>query len=267
MKIGIAQMNSRTSKGENLNTAKSLITDLAEKGADLVVLPEYFNYIGPESQWPDKAEYISTSTSLEEVRELAIKHRVHIHAGTIMEREADDVFNTSVVISSSGKIIARYRKIHLFDVDVPGARNYQESAYITPGTETATYTIDGITFGMATCYDLRFPELFRKLVADGAQVIVLPAAFTLMTGKDHWELLLRARAVENLCWVAASGQYGHCPPHHTSYGRSMLIDPWGIITAQALDGVGTVIGEVDIERLEQLRGTFPALEHTRSDLF
>lgn len=267
MKIGLVQMNSRSDKKENLQSAGRLITRLADSGADLIMLPEYFNFIGPEKLWPDNAENLDDSHTIDMMRQLATSLDVNIHIGSIMEKEGENIYNTGVVLNRQGESIARYRKIHLFDVEVPGARKYYESDNITPGEEIVTFTLGDIIFGMATCYDLRFPELFRTLAVKGAQVLLLPAAFTLMTGKDHWELLLRARAVENLCWVAAAGQFGHCPPNHTSFGRSMIIDPWGVVVRQASDGETTIMAEIDLELLQEIRQKFPTLEHRREDLF
>lgn len=265
--IGLGQMNSREDKTKNLKAAETLIQELTDRGAELIMLPEHFNYIGPENLRRGQAEEIENSPSLNSIRELAIKFKVHIHIGSFLEREADSVFNTGVVFDPDGRIKARYRKIHLFNVEVPGGIQYRESDVVSAGRDTSLFTINDFTFGMATCYDLRFPELFRELSRQGADVFLIPAAFTLQTGKDHWELLLRARAVENLCWIAAAGQWGASQPHNTCFGRSMIINPWGIITTQASDGISTVIGEIDLEMLRNIRKTFPALEHRRDDIF
>jgi predicted amidohydrolase len=260
-------MNTCKDKAENLATAAGLIDRLAKDGARLVVLPEYFNYLGPEKHWARNSEKLQDSKSLAVIQEKAVQHRIHIHAGSFMEKLDDRIHNTAVVFDTAGEILACYRKLHLFDVEVPGGRKYLESATITPGSEIVTFSIGSITFGMATCYDLRFPELFRVLAARGAQVVLLPAAFTMMTGKDHWELLLRARAVENLCYIAAADQYGSCPPTTTSFGRSMVVDPWGVVISQAGDGVTAITADIDIARLQEIRQTFPALQHIRHDLF
>jgi deaminated glutathione amidase len=267
MKIGIVQMNTCTNKAENLAVAGSHIDVLAKKGARLVLLPEYFNYLGPEKHWARNSEELHNSKSLAVIQEKAVEHRIHILAGSIMEKSNGAIHNTAVVFDTAGEILACYRKIHLFDVEVPGGRKYFESQTITAGNDIVTFSIGHVTFGMATCYDLRFPELFRALAVRGAQVILLPAAFTMMTGKDHWELLLRARAVENLCYVAAANQYGSCPPHTNSYGRSMVVDPWGVVVSQAGDGVTTIAADIDIESLREIRQTFPAPAHIRYDLF
>lgn len=267
MRIGIGQMNSRLEKDENLKSAESLIDKLAAAGADLVVLPEYFNFIGPEDLWQDNAEELENSPSLKRIQKKAVHHKIHILSGTIMEQSEGLLHNTAVLFNPEGESVAQYRKIHLFDVEVPGGRRYVESENITAGDHTVVLTIDGVCFGLATCYDLRFPELFRELADKGAEVLLVPAAFTMMTGRDHWELLLRARAVENLCYVAAADQFGSCPPNHLSYGRSMIIDPWGTVIAQASDGVGVITADLDLDHLKKLRTGFPVLNHIRKDIF
>ena len=267
MKIGIAQMNSRLDKDNNLLAAEILIDSLAAKGAELVLLPEYFNFVGPENLWRENAEILDTSPSLARIRQKAIDYKVYIHSGSVMERDGEKIYNTSLVFDPEGRIVARYRKIHLFDVEVPGGRKYFESDNITAGEDVVVFTIGDITFGLATCYDLRFPELFRSLAMRGAQVVLLPAAFTLMTGRDHWERLVRARAVENLCYMVAADQFGSCPPNHLSYGRSMIVDPWGVVLSQAGDGERVITADIEIEHLRKLRQSFPVLDHIRSDLF
>jgi predicted amidohydrolase len=267
MRIGIAQLNTCSDKEENLICAEKLIDELALQGAELIVLPEHFNFIGPEKLFWEMSEELANSPSLARIRQKAIDHAIHIHSGTLLEKDGDNLYNTGVVFNPKGEIIARYRKIHLFDVEVPGGTKYLESENITAGNEVVTFTLGSITFGLSTCYDLRFPELYRELVTRGAQVILVPAAFTMQTGRDHWELLLRARAVENLCYVIASNQYGSCPPKHLSFGRSMAIDPWGVVLSQAGDEVCAISVDIDLERLSHIRTTFPALNHIRKDIF
>ena len=267
MKIGLGQMNSGADKAENVQSARTLVASLAEGGAELVVLPEHSDFIGPDDEKRKNGEPLSNSPFLDDMRSLARKYEIVLHIGSYLESDGENIYNTGVVFSSKGEILATYRKIHLFDVEVPGGRTYLESATITAGTDLAVFSAGGITFGMATCYDLRFPELFRRLADMGADVIVLPAAFTMQTGKDHWELLLRARAVENQCWVIAAAQWGSSPPANISYGRSLIADPWGTVTAMASDGVTTLLGEIDLTITERVRTTFPALQHRRKDLF
>jgi predicted amidohydrolase len=267
VRIGIAQFNTCSNKSHNLAVAEGFIDKLAHDGARLVVLAEFFNFIGPEELWPANGETIDNSVTLDRLRTKAMHHKIWLHCGSIMEKSGDQLYNCSVVLNSKGERVASYRKIHLFDVQVPGGRTYLESAYISAGNELATYTIDGVTFAMATCYDLRFPEMFRALLDLGAQVLVIPAAFTMITGKDHWELLLRARAVENLCYVVAANHFGVCLPKHHSFGRSMIIDPWGLVIGQAADGETTLTADLDFARQAELRRDFPVLKHRRKDLF
>jgi predicted amidohydrolase len=267
MKIGLAQLNTQDNKQDNLASAEKLIDELAGKGAQLIMLPEYFNFLGPDELRAENAEPLHAAPSLEMIRTKASHLKVHIHIGSYLERDGQHVYNTGVVFDPAGEILAKYRKIHLFDVEIPGGLQYLESNTITAGDSLVAFSIGDMKFGMSTCYDLRFPEIFRRLSDQGVQVILLPAAFTLQTGRDHWELLLRARAVENLCWVAAAGQWGPSPPNHICFGRSMIINPWGIVVAQAPDGVSTVMAEIDPAILDKTRTTFPALNHRRRDLF
>ena len=266
MKIGIAQMNTQDDKSKNLVQAEELIDRLAAQGAQFIILPEYFHFLGQEEDMPKNAESME-GQSLELNRRKAQEHRVHLHSGSFLEKENDNIYNTSAVIDPRGNIIAKYRKIFLFDVETPGGFVYKESATITSGNEVVTFKVGDIIFGMSVCYDLRFPEMYRRLMKMEAQVILVPAAFTLQTGRDHWELLLRARAVENLSWVISSAQWGPHPPNFTCYGRSMVINPWGLVVAQAPDGVSCLTAEIDMDIVKGTRLTFPALSHTREDLF
>lgn len=266
MKIGLAQMNTRDDKSVNLANAEKLIDQLASEHAELIMLPEYFNFLGPDAQKPENAEPMD-GPSLERIQNKAVQHKIYIHLGSFLEKDDVHIYNTSVVYDPDGKMIAKYRKIHLFDVEAPGGIVYQESKTITPGPEVVTFKIGEITFGLSICYDLRFPELYRELSKRGAQVILVPAAFTLQTGRDHWELLLRARAVENLCWVGAAAQWGVHPPANSCFGRSMVINPWGIVMAQASDGVSHITADISFDSLNSIRTTFPALDHKREDIF
>ena len=265
--VGLAQMNSRDNRQQNLEAAEMLIRSLAAQGAELIMLPEYFHFMGPDELKKQHAEPLLKSFWLERVAGLAHELNIHIHIGSCLEKEGERIFNTAVVIDPHEQIIARYRKIHLFDVEVPDGKSYFESSVFSPGQDVATFGIGDFTFGMATCYDLRFPEMFRKLSMKGANVLLVPAAFTLETGRDHWEILLRARAIENLCWVAAAGQWDEAPPNYRSFGRSMVINPWGLVTAQAGDGVRGLIAELDLAIVKEIRSTFPSLSHRRSDIF
>lgn len=267
MIIGCAQLNSGGDRAANLRSAERAVLELAQRGATLIVLPEHFDYIGPDELKRRHAEPLDNASWLPRIRELSRQLGVYIHIGSFLEKAEERIYNTAVVIDPGGEVIATYRKIHLFDVDIPGGMTYRESNVISPGMEIVTFAIGDFVFGLATCYDLRFPELFRRLTSQGANVLLVPAAFTLQTGRDHWEILLRARAIENLCWVAAAGQWGAAPPEHLLFGRSMIVNPWGVVVAQAPDGVTTIVSELDLSALRVIRTNFPALEHRRRDLF
>ena len=195
-------MNSQDDKIANLRNTEKQIDQLAKEKVELIVLPEYFNFLGPEEQIQENAESIN-GESLGRMRSKAIQYKIHICIGSFLEKENDNIYATSVVFNGDGKIIAKYRKIHLFDINNPGGIIHIESNTITPGNEVKVFKIKDITFGIAICYDLRFPEIFRNLSSLGAEVILLPSAFHLETGRDHWEVLLRARAIENLAYVIA----------------------------------------------------------------
>ncbi len=265
-KIGIGQMNSREEKGSNLNMAEALIDGLAEKGARLIMLPEYFLFLGDTAEIPDHAEPID-GPSLDRIRQKAVSHKRYIHCGSFPEKKDDRIYNTSVVFNPDGVIIAVYRKIHLFDVELPDGTRYSESDIFTAGSRVVTFRIDEMTFGMSICYDLRFPELYGQLAKNGAQVLLVPAAFTLETGRDHWELLLRTRAVDNLCWVAAAAQWGPHPPDKVCYGRSLVVNPWGLVVAKAPDGISLLTAEIDLDLQARLKTAFPVANHHREDLF
>ena len=265
--IGMAQLNSGDSPQDNLQAALEAIAELADRGAELIVLPEHADFIGPDSSKEEQARTVDNSPYLDTLRARAADLGCHIHIGSYLERAGMSIYNCAVVFGSDGELVARYRKLHLFDVEIPGGKKYLESAVISPGLETVQFSIGEFNFGLATCYDLRFPELFRRLVQKGANVILLPAAFTMQTGRDHWEVLVRARAIENLCWVVGVGQWGEAPPDHLCFGRSMVVDPWGLVVAQAPDGAVNVTAEIDLHSVQRVRARFPALDHVREDIF
>ena len=184
-----------------------------------------------------------------------------------MSQDGSRLYNTTVVLDPDGQIIGKYRKLHMFDVVLDGVATYQESATITPGDEIVLVTIDGVKVGLAICYDLRFPELFRILALRGAEVIVLPAAFTMTTGKDHWEILIRARAIENGVFMVAAAQVGQHPPGDWCYGRSMIVDPWGTVLATAPDVETVVRADLELARLRQVRRQIPSLANRRAESY
>ncbi|HVL26478.1 MAG TPA: carbon-nitrogen hydrolase family protein [Thermomicrobiales bacterium] len=260
LSVALVQMNSGADKDANIAAALAGIDQAAASGARLVTLPEVWTYLGPDEGSAAAAEPIPGPLT-ETLAAKARKHGIWLHAGSILERVAGEPkrFNTTVVFSPEGEIVARYRKIHLFDVDLATGAAYRESNTMAPGDEIVTLDIDGVTVGLAICYDLRFPELFRILALKGAEVILLPAAFTLTTGRDHWEPLLRARAIENTLFMVAPGQVGQHPPGLWCNGRSMVVDPWGVVVAQAPDRPAVVTTTIDLEDVRRVRRQIPSL--------
>lgn len=268
MQIAAVQMNSGDDKAANIAAAMAGIEQAAAFGARLVTLPEVWTYLGPDEGNAAAAETIPgplTDQLGAKARDLGI----YLHAGSIHERVdgEDRLHNTTVVFDPNGEIVATYRKIHMFDVDLEEDSSYRESATIAPGDEIVTVDIDGVTVGLTICYDLRFPELYRLLTLKDADMILAPAAFTLATGRDHWEPLLRARAIENQVFMVAPAQVGKHPPGQWCYGRSMIVDPWGIVVAQASDAVTVISAQIDLEQLERVRRQVPSVANRMPDRY
>lgn len=266
--ISVIQMSSTDKKEDNLAKAEELIDIAAKKGSNVIVLPEMFNFFGIDEEKRANAESIPGPT-IERMRKKAIQHSVYLLCGSILEKTetSDKLFNTSVFLNPTGAIIATYRKIHLFDVHIKGGPCYQESKMIRPGEEVVVAATEIGNFGLSICYDLRFPELYRKLTFKGAEVIFLPAAFTLHTGKDHWEPLIKARAIENQVFIVAAAQLGSLPGNYIAYGRSMIVDPWGVVLATAPDQETAFCVEIDLDYQSKVRAALPSLQHIRQDLF
>jgi len=261
------QLNSKADKGRNLETAERLVRAAADDGAELIVLPEKWNVLGNADALHGGAEPLDGPT-ISAARSWARELGIHLVAGSIAERVDghEKLFNTSTLIGPDGELHARYRKIHMFDVDVGGV-SYRESDNEEPGDEIVTAALGGslpdVTLGMTVCYDLRFPELYRILAVRGATVLSVPSAFTFDTGKDHWEILVRARAIENQAFVVAPNQIGEAPPHYRSYGHSMLVDPWGVVLAEADDVECFVAADLDLQTEDRVRATLPSLANRR----
>jgi deaminated glutathione amidase len=268
MKVSLIQMNSISDKAANIAAAEALLERaVREEGPDWALLPEFFDWAGGSKA--DKlrnAETFPGGPAYEMARRQAAKHRIFVHAGSIMERiEGEErIHNTSVVFNREGEEIARYRKIHLFDVTTPDGTSYKESQTVKAGDRVVTYDCEGVTVGCSICYDLRFPDLFLALAEKGAEIIALPAAFTMLTGKDHWEVLLRARAIETETYVCASAQTGSFTvgnEQRNTYGHSLVADPWGHVVAKASDGVGIVSARLDPAQVKRVRAMIPVAEH------
>ncbi len=257
-------MTSGPEKAANLETAERLVARAAATGADLVLLPEKWDAIGDHDQLHAAAEPLEGGPAVEAMRQWAKSHGITLVGGSISERREgrEKLSNTCVVVDPQGEIAAVYRKIHLFDVEAGGVV-YRESDAEEPGEEPVVAELEGWPVGLTVCYDLRFPELYRILALEGALLFTVPAHFTLYTGRDHWELLLRARAVENQCYVAAAAQIGETLPGRQSYGRASIVDPWGVVLAQAPDEETVIAAELDRARLEAIRARFPSLASRR----
>jgi len=258
------QMSSGPDRSVNLAGATELVREAAERGARLVVLPEVYAWRGPRPQESENAERIpgpTTATLGALARELGI----HLCAGSLLESVPGEArpFNTSCLFAPNGELIGRYRKLHLFDVDIPGRVSVRESETRAPGREVVTVPTEVGTLGLSVCYDLRFPELYRRLARGGAEILLVPSAFTFPTGAAHWEVLCRARAIENQCYVIAADQTGTSPNGVPDYGDSCIIDPWGRVLARAGDGDGIVTATIDLGYLARVRRDMPCLAHAR----
>lgn len=258
------QMSSGPDKGANLNNAERLTGEAAARGATLVVLPEVFSWRGQRETEVEAAETIPGPTS-ERLSRLAHELKIHLQAGSILEQIDGDrrCYNTALLFSPDGKMIARYRKIHLFDVEIPGQVSARESEIRKPGDEVIVARTTLGTIGLSVCYDLRFPELYRRLAIAGAEIVLIPSAFTFPTGAAHWETLVRARAIENQVYVIAPDQYGVSPNGYRNYGGSMIVDPWGTVIARASEGESVIVGAIDLEYLAKVRREIPCLRHRR----
>ncbi|MDR0578448.1 MAG: carbon-nitrogen hydrolase family protein [Candidatus Accumulibacter sp.] len=264
MKATLIQINSQDDKAANLATMERLIDEAVEKERpDLIVFPEYCAFLSADSEAQRASgEPFPSGESFRRMAAKAKAHKVTIHAGSMVEADGDKRYNTTGVFGPQGEVLAKYRKIHLFDVVVPGGIRYLESEMVSRGSDIITYRLGEFVIGCAICYDVRFPEIFRGLRDAGADIIVLPAAFTAQTGKDHWEVLARARAIETQTYFLATGQvFTHAEGKKACWGHSMIVDPWGAMVAQASDRVGFVSARFDKAYIEQIRVNVPVDKH------
>jgi predicted amidohydrolase len=257
------QMTSTADLEKNLVQAEELIDLAVRRGAELVCLPENFSFMGEEKEKIAQAEAIATQSE-KFLKTVAQRFQITILGGGFpVPVDTGKVYNTALLIDSTGTELARYQKVHLFDVNLPDGNTYQESSTVKAGSQLPqVYPSEHLgNIGLSVCYDVRFPELYRHLSHVGAQILFVPAAFTAYTGKDHWQILLQARAIENTCYVIAPAQTGrHYAMRHT-HGHAMIIDPWGVILADAGDTPGVAIAEIQPARLEQVRRQMPSLQH------
>ncbi len=261
------QMLATSDKEANLREAEGWIRRAHAEGARLVVLPEVFNWRGRGGDTAAHAEPVPGPTT-ERMSALAAECGVHLLAGSMLEAAGPDgrAYNTSVLMGPDTGIIAKYRKIHLFDVDIEGEAPIRESEFRRPGEDVVVADTPLCSMGLSVCYDLRFPELYRRLTAAGAKVVFVPSVFTVPTGRAHWEPLLRARAIENQVYIIAPDQTGRHPASMDAYGHSMIVDPWGKVIAHAGTEPGLILAEIDLDYLEDVRRRLPALDHRRAFL-
>ena len=269
LKVAAIQLSAGSDTSRNVDEALRLVDEAADLGATYVQLPEYFNFLGPFAGFENAAETVPGATTTR-MAELAKSRALTLHLGSLLERSSTKgrFYNTSVVINPRGEVIATYRKIHLFDVNVPGAIRHRESDVIAPGDEVVVVRFDGFSMGLSVCFDVRFPELYRRLALAGADMIAIPSAFNAVTGRAHWETLVRARAIENHAFVVAAAQVGTTAEGIATYGHSLIVDPWGEVLGEATaDAPEVVVATLDLSEVARRRAQIAVLDVRRPDLY
>jgi len=266
MRVALCQTNSADDVAANEAAVFALLEEAAAGGADLAALPEVWPCQGSAPQVRAAAEPVPGPRT-DRLCEVARRHRMWVHGGSVLEiSDRQRIFNTSVLIDRDGELVATYRKIHLFDADPPGAVPSRESFLFAAGDQVVSADTEFGRAGLSICYDVRFPELYRRLAVAGAVLLFVPAAFRYETGVDHWDVLLRARAIEDQAFVIAAAQWGTWGPpdrERRTYGNSLVVDPWGRVIARAEDGVGVTFAELDLDEVRRVRQMLPALRHRR----
>ena len=267
--VAAVQLSSGTDAVRNVDEAVRLVDAAADLGAQYVQVPEYFNFVGPFAGFEGAAESIPGATTTR-MAALAKTRNLTLHLGSLLETSPSPgkFFNTSVVIGASGEIIATYRKVHLFDVNVPGAIVFRESDITTPGDEIVVARLDEFSLGLSVCFDVRFAELYRNLALAGAEVLAIPAAFNAVTGRAHWDLLVRARAIENHAFVVAAAQVGTTTEGIATYGHSLIVDPWGEVLAEATsDQPEGIVATLDLNEVARRRSQIAVKDFRRPDVY
>jgi deaminated glutathione amidase len=271
MRVAAVQCTATSDREQNLTRAGDLVARAASQGAELIVVPEHFSFFGNAAMLRDSAQS-RRGAAMRWAATTAKQHHIWLVAGSFVEIAGGRRYNTSCVVSPQGEIVSTYRKIHLFDVDVPGAMS-RESDAVSPGSRAVIASImppsdeRPVPVGLTICYDLRFPELYRIITLAGALIIVVPSAFTAVTGRMHWEILVRARAIENQVFVIAAGQVGKLDGSFEAYGHSMILDPWGKILAEVPDGPGIAVADLDLASQQDARSTLPSLANRRPSAY
>jgi len=266
-RAAVCQMKVVSSKEKNLDTARRMIGRAAAGGAGLVALPEMFNCPYVARSFPEYAEVYPGGETFSMLSSAARDHNVYLVGGSVPERDGDTVYNSSFVMGPGGELLGRHRKVHLFDVDLPGGVKVRESSTLGAGSGITVIKTDLCTIGVAICYDIRFPELIRLMVTGGAEVIVIPAAFNMTTGPAHWDMLHRCRAVDNQVYVIAASPARDAGAPYVAYGHSMMVDPWGDIVVRAGEEEEIVFGDIDPGIIDRVRRELPLLRHRRTDLY
>jgi len=269
IRVAAVQISPTSDRDKNLETAIKLMSKAAERGAEIIALPEDFSYVGTENGKISFAVEVNNDPVVKELRKFSKDNKIAVIGGSIpfKAKSVNKVSNTCLVFDAGGNIKARYDKLHLYDVKLNKDYTLMESSHIISGHDVVTVDLFGLTIGLSICYDLRFPELYRAMVLRGAKIIFVPAAFTLLTGKDHWEALLRARAIENQCYVVAPAQIGQSMNRIPTYGRTMMIDPWGQVISVCQDKEDVIVCDLDMDYLEDIRRRMPCLDHVNKKMF
>lgn len=267
LKIGICQMPVTEDKDINNAKARSMIRQAARQGSQLVILPEMFNCPYKTSVFSKFAEQYPGGQTVDMLSDAARQEQVYLVGGSVPELDDGAIYNTSFIFGPGGELLGKHQKIHLFDVDIEGGPCFQESKALGAGSKATVIETPLGTLGVCVCYDIRFPELSRLMVLRGAELIIIPAAFNMTTGPAHWELLLKARAVDNQAYVVGAGQATNEQACYIAYGHSMVIDPWGRITAQAAGEETIIYADIDFDLVAKIRGELPLLKHRRPDLY
>lgn len=265
--LAVCQMKVTNDKKANLNRAKTMIDEASQKGSDVVVLPEMFNCPYENSCFPRYAEEGEHGETFRFISDLAKQNQIYIVAGSIPERDDGQIYNTSFVFDNKGNFIAKHRKMHLFDIEIPGEITFRESDTLSAGNTITVVETEYCKIGLAVCYDIRFPEMMRLMALQGADILILPAAFNTITGPDHWELLMRTRAVDNQIFVAAASPARNENASYKAYGHSMIVDPWGNVLSKAGVEEDIIVSKIDLTIVDRVRRKLPLYRHRRTDVY